>query len=152
MQKRSIDLTVDGEVVDVLTPQQRLAVSLILQGKMLKDVAKEVGVHPNTMTRWRKQDDFVQAIKEGELEGLKAAQKYINSKTLDAAKELWAIAQDKSNASKVRADIYAQFLNWGISPKKKLTIEAEEQNNSDLDISAAIIEAQKQWKKEKESA
>ena len=40
---------------EALTPRELQALSLLLEGKSVNETARQIGVHPNTVTRWRTQ-------------------------------------------------------------------------------------------------
>jgi len=45
-----------------LTPRQRQAASLIGHGRLQREAAAEVGVHPGTVKRWAARPDFRKAV------------------------------------------------------------------------------------------
>jgi hypothetical protein len=48
--------------VQPLNPRQRQAASLIGQGGLQRDAAREVGVHAGTVKRWAAREDFREAV------------------------------------------------------------------------------------------
>lgn len=57
-----------------LDERQARAVVLLTQGRTGIETAREVGVDPTTLRRWRRQPEFVAAVSEAQGEAIEAAQ------------------------------------------------------------------------------
>ena len=59
-RKHTISPEQDAGLSETLSPQQSLAIALLLKGVPLGKVAEKVQVHPGTLYRWRHEDpDFI---------------------------------------------------------------------------------------------
>lgn len=82
-----------------LTPKQVKAIPLMAQGKLGVDVAKEIGVTPQTISEWKKSEVFNKAVDSFRSNSLKEAEKVLSSLSLKSVNVLGEILETSSNDS-----------------------------------------------------
>jgi hypothetical protein len=105
-----------------LTPQQELAVELLVAGATDQEVANELGVHRVTVTRWRLYHPAVQAAINQQRKDLRTVQQQrleaLTSKALDALDE----ELDKPGV--FRARLALQVLRLQVSHESRESVES----------------------------
>lgn len=71
-----------------LSTKQERAALLLVSGRTTKQVAEEVGVRPETLTRWKGQPEFVALLNQLRAEALQAAVDKLRLAAADAAQGL----------------------------------------------------------------
>ena len=108
----------------MLNPKQTQCIKLMIDGTMTqKQIASEIGVSENTITNWKKNDDFMAAYNEG----LKESMKYIASVAFQTQRELLG-----ARSEMVRYLVAKDMLDRaGFKPVEKV----EQEIDMDLNIS-----------------
>lgn len=138
-----IGLKNDCEKVDpnegyLLTEKQYKAIELLLEGNLPNTkIAEELGINRRTLQRWKNDKRFQAELQECTNENKRQTQNYINSKSLLAAKKLWALTDCGDNRTKYAA--LQDWLNRSIGkPQTKMIVEDNRDTQEDFDIQAAL--------------
>lgn len=102
-----------------LTAKQRKAIALLYDNnKKNSEIAAEVDVAPETLSRWKKQPEFKQAVADYALE-------FIGDKVPLLIKNMLVLASSSTKSSQVRFQATQDLLNRaGITSPDKLEIDA----------------------------
>lgn len=122
-----------------LTPDQIKAVPHFLAGKKGTEIAKAVGVTPQTICAWKKNPEFYAYINRLHQEHLDEARDKMRALSLKAIQTMERIL-DESDNDEIRrktamnilelngfSDPYDGKYGWGIGPQSAEQIEMEEQ-------------------------
>jgi len=138
-----VGLKNDSNLVDdnegyCLNEKQIKCIELLLEGELsATKIAEIVGVDRRTISRWKKDKRFQAELLECSNEVKRQTQNYINSKSLLAAKKLWALTDSGDTRTKVTA--LKDFLDRSIGkPQGKITIEDNKVEHDDFDIQAEL--------------
>lgn len=138
-----VGLKNDSNLVDdnegyCLNEKQIKCIELLLEGELsATKIAEIVGVDRRTISRWKKDKRFIAELQECSNEVKRQTQNYINSKSLLAAKKLWALTDSGDTRTKVTA--LKDFLDRSIGkPQGKITIEDNKVEHDDFDIQAEL--------------
>ncbi|MDX8367846.1 phBC6A51 family helix-turn-helix protein [Cytobacillus sp. IB215665] len=110
----------------MLDERKILAINLLVDGGLQKtEIAKQIGVSRQTLYDWMGNDKEFIAELNRRLQGYKIlCEKAIDSRLENALKELWTL-QQKTNNSKVKADVLKYFVDRALGkPTTKHEIEA----------------------------
>lgn len=130
--------------IDGLTAVQLKAIELLLDGELNKgQIAKEIGVHRNSITNWLKNDMFKAALEECATEKKKQTINFINSKALEAAQKYWALTDCGDN--KTKCAVLQDWLNRAVGkPNSKVEFTDTRENQEDYDIESAMKRLQEE--------
>jgi len=78
-----------------LTSAQLSAIDQILEGRHYKDIAEDVGVHINTLTKWRCNKNFSAELNKKRKQATKEAQAVMTSNASYAAQRIIEMINDK---------------------------------------------------------
>lgn len=87
---------------EVLSPNQLKAIHLLIDGKPCNEVAKEVEVHPCTISAWKTRPHFRSAMNVLLREQREDWREKIRSMGNDALETVSTVMKDKKNASKIK--------------------------------------------------
>lgn len=116
-----------GSRMAVLSPQQHKALRMLLNGKTNVEVAKEIGVHVDTVSNWRRSRTFAKLYRKEINAATKVAMSILQANAAHAAQVLSQMLDDKTmgksqyNAAKAVLDYSLQFASL-----EKLIEEVEE--------------------------
>ncbi len=116
-----------GTRMAALSPQQHKALRMLLNGKTSVEVAKEVGVHVDTVFNWRRSRTFAKLYRKEISAATKVAMSILQASSTEAAQVLTEMLRDKNfsksqyNAAKAVLDYSLQFASL-----EKLIEEVEE--------------------------
>lgn len=140
MGKMDIGLKLNENLSDayLLTEQQYRAIEMLINGELThSQIADEVGVHRNTICRWLRDDRFVAELQECANEKKRQTMNFINSKSLIAAKKLWALTD--SGDTRTKCAVLQDWLNRAIGkPNSKVEITDNREQQEDYDIESAM--------------
>jgi transposase-like protein len=77
-----------------LSPGQLTAIDLIVAGQTYKSIAEQVGVHYNTLAKWRMNKNFVKELNKSRKEAIKGAQAIMATNASYAAERIIQIMDD----------------------------------------------------------
>ena len=111
-----------------LSPQQVKAITLLAMGKSSKEVAKDLGVSPQSVCKWRKSPHFQAQLNTLKWEALNSARDLLRAAAKDAVVGLVDTAKNsKSDETKRKAcrdiielvglsDPKSKLYGWGLGP------------------------------------
>jgi len=124
-----------------LTDVQLKAVDMLSSGKYKKqDIAKELDIHRETLRKWEKRDDFKAALMEIAKEKRQRTINYFNSKSYEAAVELWKLCEQTAD-KRVKKEALSYWLDRCLGkPKDMIQVETKEEKQEDFNIDTALQE------------
>jgi len=138
-EKQSI---LNKDEFDGLSDIQISAAEMLQSGKFTQgEIAKIVGVHPVTITRWRKNDKFMAAVKKCQQEKIRQTLAMLNEGSKRATEILMELAECDDKRVKMEAVKYILDRNLG-KTTSKIIVDDTQKETKDIDI-AAEIEAMK---------
>lgn len=138
-EKQSI---LNKDEFDGLSDIQISAAEMLQSGKFTQgEIAKIVGVHPVTITRWRKNDKFMAAVKKCQQEKIRQTLALLNEGSKRATEILMELAECDDKRVKMEAVKYILDRNLG-KTTSKIIVDDTQKETKDIDI-AAEIEAMK---------
>ena len=138
-EKQSI---LNKDEFDGLSDIQISAAEMLQSGKFTQgEIAKIVGVHPVTITRWRKNDKFMAAVKKCQQEKIRQTLAMLNEGSARATEILMELAECDDKRVKMEAVKYILDRNLG-KTTSKIIVDDTQKETKDIDI-AAEIEAMK---------
>ena len=127
----------DG-VFDGLTETQVSAAEMLQSGRFTKgEIAEKVGVHPNTISRWCKNDKFIAAVKYCEREKIRQTLAMLNEGSARATEILMELAECDDKRVKMEAVKYILDRNLG-KTTSKIIVDDSDKTSNDIDIAAEI--------------
>lgn len=124
----------------MLKPTQIRAAALLVMGKKACDVAKEVGVTPETISAWRRNPEFVAVINAAKMEVLNSARDALRHSARKAVTTLVALLDEPVQDSIRRqaaldildmvgiANPEKRLYGWGVGPTNPKDVEREQAN------------------------
>ena len=138
-EKQSI---LNKDEFDGLSDIQISAAEMLQSGKFTQgEISKIVGVHPVTITRWRKNDKFMAAVKKCQQEKIRQTLAMLNEGSARATEILMELAECDDKRVKMEAVKYILDRNLG-KTTSKIIVDDTQKETKDIDI-AAEIEAMK---------
>lgn len=124
-----------------LSEEQLKAVDMLSSGKyQKKEIAKELGIHRETLRRWEKRDDFKGALIEVAKEKRQRTINYFNSKSYDAAVELWKLCEQTQD-KRTKKEALSYWLDRCLGkPKDMVQVETKEEKKEDFNLDNALEE------------
>ena len=121
-----------------LTEQQYKCIEMLISGELDKSaICRKLGISRPTIYRWLRDDRFLAEVRELTDENKRQTLDYINSKSLIAAKKLWALTD--SGDTRTKCAVLQDWLNRSIGkPKTKMEIEDKREDAEDYDIKEAL--------------
>ena len=130
----------DSNVFDGLTESQISAAEMLQSGKFTKgEIAAKVGIHPNTMTRWCKDEKFKAAMKFYEREKIRQTLAMLNEGSARATEILMELAECDDKRVKMEAVKYILDRNLG-KTTSKIIVDDSGKEEKEIDIDAALSE------------
>jgi len=107
------------QVIMKLSPQHRRAISLLAQGMSNKAAAEELGLAPETVSRWKSDFDFKAALNELLQENQRAQQERLRALSSTALTTIETIMTDSTTPAKDRLTAALKVLELTqIAPEK----------------------------------
>lgn len=127
-----------------LSEKQYKAIELLIQGELQKgQIAEEIGIHRNTLTKWLKDERFLAELEECAAETKRQTMNYINSKALIAAKKYWALTD--SGDTRTKCAVLQDWLNRSVGkPNAKVELTDNRDVQEDYDIEDAMKRLQEE--------
>jgi hypothetical protein len=91
--------------------QRTMALSWLLRGVTQTEAARRVGVIPNTITMWMKDEDFLEALEEGRRDVLEGARRVMIGAAVDVTTLLLEVALGEKQAGRVQMDAMREILD-----------------------------------------
>lgn len=130
--------TVEKQKTLKLTKKKQKALQLLIEGELGKaEIAKEIGVHRQTLWKWEKDPLFAAELQRQTEQMKTRAINYLNNKALVAAKKYWELTDCADNRTK--ANVLEDVLNRSIG-KANTPISVEETTSEGFDLKAALAE------------
>lgn len=134
-EKQSI---LNKDEFDGLSDIQISAAEMLQSGKFTQgEIAKIVGVHPVTITRWRKNDKFMAAVKKCQQEKIRQTLAMLNEGSKRATEILMELAECDDKRVKMEAVKYILDRNLG-KTTSKIIIDDSGKDDKDVDIDSAL--------------
>lgn len=129
---------IDYSMFDGLTDKQILAAKMLQSGEYTKqEIAKEVGIHPNTMTAWCKNEKFMAAVKKCEQEKIRQTLALLSEGSVVATRVLMELVKSGDKRVQMEAAKYILDRNLG-KTTSKIIVTDEESDNDSFDIEKAL--------------
>ena len=112
-----------------LTDKQSRAVELLILGTTVVKVAKEMEVSEQTLHKWKKKPEFVEALTQAKKEAIKKAQLVFSVKAEYAAKRLVEMIDDKDATTvqfKAATFVYSSAIGGTIEDFEERLLQIEE--------------------------
>lgn len=134
-EKQSI---LNKDEFDGLSDIQISAAEMLQSGKFTQgEIAKIVGVHPVTITRWRKNDKFMAAVKKCQQEKIRQTLAMLNEGSKRATEILMELAECDDKRVKMEAVKYILDRNLG-KTTSKIIVDDTGKDEKEIDIAAEI--------------
>lgn len=134
-EKQSI---LNKDEFDGLSDVQISAAEMLQSGKFTQgEIAKIVGVHPVTITRWRKNDKFMAAVKKCQQEKIRQTLAMLNEGSKRATEILMELAECDDKRVKMEAVKYILDRNLG-KTTSKIIVDDTGKDEKEIDIAAEI--------------
>lgn len=134
-EKQSI---LNKEEFDGLSDIQISAAEMLQSGKFTQgEIAKIVGVHPVTITRWRKNEKFMAAVKKCQQEKIRQTLAMLNEGSARATEILMELAECDDKRVKMEAVKYILDRNLG-KTTSKIIVDDSGKDDKDVDIESAL--------------
>ena len=125
---------------DGLTETQVSAAEMLQSGKYTKgEIAEICGVHPNTISRWCKNEKFIAAVKRCEQEKIRQTLALLNEGSKRATEILLELAECDDKRVKMEAVKYILDRNLG-KTTSKIIVDDNTDKDKDVDIESALSE------------
>ena len=123
---------------DGLTETQVSAAEMLQSGKYTKgEIAEICGVHPNTISRWCKNEKFIAAVKRCEQEKIRQTLALLNEGSKRATEILLELAECDDKRVKMEAVKYILDRNLG-KTTSKIIVDDSGKDDKDVDIESAL--------------
>ena len=134
-EKQSI---LNKDEFDGLSDIQISAAEMLQSGKFTQgEIAKIVGVHPVTITRWRKNEKFMAAVKKCQQEKIRQTLAMLNEGSARATEILMELAECDDKRVKMEAVKYILDRNLG-KTTSKIIVDDSGKDDKDVDIESAL--------------
>ena len=134
-EKQSI---LNKDEFDGLSDVQISAAEMLQSGKFTQgEIAKIIGVHPVTITRWRKNDKFMAAVKKCQQEKIRQTLAMLNEGSARATEILMELAECDDKRVKMEAVKYILDRNLG-KTTSKIIVDDSGKDDKDVDIESAL--------------
>lgn len=134
-EKQSI---LNKDEFDGLSDIQISAAEMLQSGKFTQgEIAKIIGVHPVTITRWRKNDKFMAAVKKCQQEKIRQTLAMLNEGSKRATEILMELAECDDKRVKMEAVKYILDRNLG-KTTSKIIVDDSGKDDKDVDIESAL--------------
>ena len=134
-EKQSI---LNKDEFDGLSDVQISAAEMLQSGKFTQgEIAKIVGVHPVTITRWRKNEKFMAAVKKCQQEKIRQTLAMLNEGSARATEILMELAECDDKRVKMEAVKYILDRNLG-KTTSKIIVDDSGKDDKDVDIESAL--------------
>lgn len=134
-EKQSI---LNKDEFDGLSDVQISAAEMLQSGKFTQgEIAKIVGVHPVTITRWRKNEKFMAAVKKCQQEKIRQTLAMLNEGSARATEILMELAECDDKRVKMEAVKYILDRNLG-KTTSKIIVDDSGKDDKDIDIESAL--------------
>ena len=134
-EKQSI---LNKDEFDGLSDIQISAAEMLQSGKFTQgEIAKIIGVHPVTITRWRKNDKFMAAVKKCQQEKIRQTLAMLNEGSARATEILMELAECDDKRVKMEAVKYILDRNLG-KTTSKIIVDDSGKDDKDVDIESAL--------------
>lgn len=132
---------IDYSMFDGLTDKQIEAAKMLQSGEYTKqEIAKKVGIHPNTMTAWCKNEKFMAAVKKCEQEKIRQTLAILSEGSVIATRVLMELVKSGDKRVQMEAAKYILDRNLGKTTSKVIVMDENDDKEIDLDELAADIE------------
>ena len=136
-----------------LTENQALAIGILAKGGKTKDAAKACNVNSSTINRWRKQEEFNQALEkaseslikdiESNIDGYKKALLSATDNAYDCLQEVIKISKDEAVPTSLRLKACEMVLNQA---NKLVEMKNKKSNSGDCVLFHSEIQQQEKQK------
>ena len=134
-EKQSI---LNKDEFDGLSDIQISAAEMLQSGRFTQgEIAKIIGVHPVTITRWRKNDKFMAAVKKCQQEKIRQTLAMLNEGSARATEILMELAECDDKRVKMEAVKYILDRNLG-KTTSKIIVDDSGKDDKDVDIESAL--------------
>ena len=134
-EKQSI---LNKDEFDGLSDVQISAAEMLQSGKFTQgEIAKIIGVHPVTITRWRKNEKFMAAVKKCQQEKIRQTLAMLNEGSARATEILMELAECDDKRVKMEAVKYILDRNLG-KTTSKIIVDDSGKDDKDVDIESAL--------------
>ena len=134
-EKQSI---LNKDEFDGLSDVQISAAEMLQSGRFTQgEIAKIIGVHPVTITRWRKNDKFMAAVKKCQQEKIRQTLAMLNEGSARATEILMELAECDDKRVKMEAVKYILDRNLG-KTTSKIIVDDSGKDDKDVDIESAL--------------
>lgn len=133
-----------------LTDTQISAAEMLQSGRFTKgEIAVKCGIHPNTMTRWCKNEKFMAAVRFCEQEKIRQTLAMLNEGSARATEILMELAECDDKRVKMEAVKYILDRNLGKTTSKIIVEDNKQDDDYDLDEALKRVRAEIAEKQEK---
>lgn len=134
-EKQSI---LNKDEFDGLSDVQISAAEMLQSGRFTQgEIAKIIGVHPVTITRWRKNEKFMAAVKKCQQEKIRQTLAMLNEGSARATEILMELAECDDKRVKMEAVKYILDRNLG-KTTSKIIVDDSGKDDKDVDIESAL--------------
>lgn len=134
-EKQSI---LNKDEFDGLSDVQISAAEMLQSGRFTQgEIAKIIGVHPVTITRWRKNEKFMAAVKKCQQEKIRQTLAMLNEGSARATEILFQLAECDDKRVKMEAVKYILDRNLG-KTTSKIIVDDSGKDDKDVDIESAL--------------
>ena len=134
-EKQSI---LNKDEFDGLSDIQISAAEMLQNGRFTQgEIAKIIGVHPVTITRWRKNEKFMAAVKKCQQEKIRQTLAMLNEGSARATEILMELAECDDKRVKMEAVKYILDRNLG-KTTSKIIVDDSGKDDKDVDIESAL--------------
>ena len=128
----------DYSMFDGLTDKQISAAKMLQSGEYTKqEIAREVGIHPNTMTAWCKNEKFMAAVKKCEQEKIRQTLALLSEGSVIATRVLMELVKSGDKRVQMEAAKYILDRNLG-KTTSKIIVTDDDNKDSEFDLDAAL--------------
>ena len=121
-----------------LSDIQISAAEMLQSGRFTQgEIAKIIGVHPVTITRWRKNEKFMAAVKKCQQEKIRQTLAMLNEGSARATEILMELAECGDKRVQMEACKYILDRNLG-KTTSKIIVDDSGKDDKDVDIESAL--------------
>lgn len=133
-----------------LTDTQISAAEMLQSGRFTKgEIAVKCGIHPNTMTRWCKNEKFMAAVRFCEQEKIRQTLAMLNEGSARATEILMELAECDDKRVKMEAVKYILDRNLGKTTSKIIVEDNKQDDDYDLEEALKRVRAEIAEKQDK---
>lgn len=130
----------DYSMFDGLTDKQIEAAKMLQSGEYTKgEIAEKVGIHPNTMTAWCKNEKFQAAVRMCEREKIRQTLALLSESSVIATRVLLELVRSGDKRVQMEAAKYILDRNLG-KTTSKIIVDDSGKDDKDVDIDSALSE------------